>query len=142
MWRRCNFMNRVYCGKRYGLAEYGTGFLIGFALGYFAATVIYGIFAINIIFAFVAGVVMSKVYVNILIEKAWERHEQNMDFSSEESEWLTREEVCDMLHITYTTLWRKENEGVIKKHKMGRRNLYSKKEVESLFKLVAESANI
>lgn len=76
------------------------------------------------------------------IEKAWERHEQNMDFSSEESEWLTREEVCDMLHITYTTLWRKENEGVIKKHKMGRRNLYSKKEVESLFKLVAESANI
>ena len=71
-------MNRVYCGKRYGLAEYGTGFLIGFALGYFGATVIYGIFAINIIFAFVAGVVMSKVYVNILIEKR--RKEFTLEF--------------------------------------------------------------
>ena len=53
--------------------------------------------------------------------------------SVEEGEWLTREEVCDKLHITYTTLWRKENEGVIKKHKMGRRNLYSKKEVMEIF---------
>ena len=48
------------------------------------------------------------------------------------------EEVCDMLHITYTTLWRKENEGVIKKHKMGRRNLYSKKEVTDIFSSAIE----
>lgn len=45
-----------------------------------------------------------------------------------------------MLHITYTTLWRKENEGVIKKHKMGRRNLYSKKEVMDIFSSEMESA--
>ena len=56
--------------------------------------------------------------------------------SEEEGEWLTREEVCDMLHITYTTLWR--NEGVIKKHKMGRRNLYSKKEVTDIFSSAIE----
>ena len=61
--------------------------------------------------------------------------------SSEEGEWLTREEVCDKLHITYTTLWRKENEGVIKKHKMGRRNLYSKKEVMDIFSSAMESGN-
>ena len=60
---------------------------------------------------------------------------------SEEGEWLTREEVCDKLHITYTTLWRKENEGVIKKHKMGRRNLYSKKEVMDIFSSAMESGN-
>lgn len=58
---------------------------------------------------------------------------------SEEGEWLTREEVCDKLHITYTTLWRKENEGLIKKHKMGRRNLYSKKEVMDIFSSAIES---
>ena len=52
--------------------------------------------------------------------------------SKGDGDWLTREEVCDMLHITYTTLWRKENDGVIQKHKIGRRNLYNKKEVEAL----------
>lgn len=61
--------------------------------------------------------------------------------SEEEGEWLTREEVCDMLHITYTTLWRKENEGVIKKHKMCRRNLYSKKEVMDIFSSAIESGD-
>jgi hypothetical protein len=61
--------------------------------------------------------------------------------SEEEGEWLTREEVCDMLRITYTTLWRKENEGVIKKHKMGRRNLYSKKEVMDIFSSAIEGGD-
>lgn len=60
-------MNKTYCGKRYGIVEYGTGFFIGFILGYFAAIVIYGILVVNLIAALVAGVVMSKVYVNILI---------------------------------------------------------------------------
>ena len=61
--------------------------------------------------------------------------------SEEEGEWLTREEVCDMLRITYTTLWRKENEGLIKKHKMGRRNLYSKKEVMDIFSSAIEGGD-
>ena len=52
--------------------------------------------------------------------------------SSEEGEWITRDEVCDMLHITFTTLWRMERSGQIKKHKIGRRNLYDKKEVNTL----------
>lgn len=62
-------MNKTYCGKRYGIVEYGTGFLIGFVLGYMAAVVIYGILVVNLIAALIAGMVMSKVYVNILIAK-------------------------------------------------------------------------
>ena len=38
-------------------------------------------------------------------------------------------------------LWRKENEGVIKKHKMGRRNLYSKKEVLEIFSSAIEDGD-
>lgn len=71
--------------------------------------------------------------VTEIVEEVCTKRGLNEKPSEEEGEWLTREEVCDMLHITYTTLWRKENEGVIKKHKMGRRNLYSKKEVMEIF---------
>lgn len=77
--------------------------------------------------------------VTEIVEEACTKRGLNEKSDMEESEWLTREEVCDMLHITYTTLWRKENEGVIKKHKMGRRNLYSKREVDALFCSTVES---
>lgn len=71
--------------------------------------------------------------VTEIVEEICAKRGLNEKPSEEEGEWLTREEVCDILHITYTTLWRKENEGVIKKYKMGRRNLYSKKEVTDIF---------
>ena len=79
--------------------------------------------------------------VTEIVEEVCTKRVLNEKKSIDESEWLTREEVCDMLHITYTTLWRKENEGVIKKHKMGRRNLYSKKEVMDIFSSAMESGN-
>ena len=79
--------------------------------------------------------------VTEIVEEVCTKRGLNEKSDIEESEWLTREEVCDMLHITYTTLWRKENEGVIKKHKMGRRNLYSKKEVDALFCSAVEPTN-
>ena len=47
-------------------------------------------------------------------------------------EYLTRDELCARLHITYTTLWRMEKRGEIHVHKIGRRNLYSKEEVDAL----------
>ena len=56
-----------------------------------------------------------------IVEGICDRNRQNEVPSVEEDEWLTRDEVCKMLHITYTTLWRKEEEGSITKHKMGRR---------------------
>ena len=79
--------------------------------------------------------------VTEIVEEVCTKRGLNEKSSVEEGEWLTREEVCDMLHITYTTLWRKENEGVIRKHKIGRRNLYSKREVEALFASVVETAD-
>ena len=79
--------------------------------------------------------------VTEIVEEVCTKRGLNEKPSVEEGEWLTREEVCDMLHITYTTLWRKENEGVIKKHKMGRRNLYSKREVDALFASVVRAAD-
>lgn len=79
--------------------------------------------------------------VTEIVEEVCTKRGLNEKPSVEEGEWLTREEVCDMLHITYTTLWRKENEGVIKKHKMGRRNLYSKKEVTEIFSSAIEDGD-
>lgn len=73
-----------------------------------------------------------KQVVTEIVEKVCARRRLSEKPSKGDGEWMTREEVCDMLHITYTTLWRKENEGLILKHKIGRRNLYSKKEVEAL----------
>ena len=81
-----------------------------------------------------------KQVVTEIVEKVCARRKLSERTSNGDGEWLTREEVCDMLHITYTTLWRKENEGVILKHKIGRRNLYSRKEVEAL--LLAETDTV
>ena len=52
----------------------------------------------------------------------------------ESDEYYTRDQVCERLHITYTTLWRMQKEGTIIVHKLGGRNLYSKKEITSLVK--------
>lgn len=79
--------------------------------------------------------------VTEIVEDVCAKRGLNEKPSLKEDEWLTREEVCDVLHITYTTLWRKENEGVIKKHKMGRRNLYSKKEVMEIFSSAIEGGD-
>ena len=49
------------------------------------------------------------------------------DLPVEESdEYFTRDQVCERLHITYTTLWRMQKEGTIIVHKLGGRNLSSK----------------
>ncbi len=79
--------------------------------------------------------------VTEIVEEVCAKRGLNEKPSVDEGEWLTREEVCDMLHITYTTLWRKEQEGVVRKHKMGRRNLYSKKEIMELFSTSVEVAD-
>ena len=51
---------------------------------------------------------------------------------AESTEYYTRDELCARLHITYTTLWRMEKRGDIQANKIGRRNLYSKQEVDAL----------
>ena len=46
--------------------------------------------------------------------------------------YFTRSEVCQMARITETTLWRLEKEGIVKKVKLGRKNLYPRIEIEAL----------
>ena len=65
--------------------------------------------------------------------------QQEMSSKTEEDEYLTRDEVCKRLHISTTTLWRLENEGTITSHKMGRRNLYVKKEIDAIMSSKMES---
>ena len=52
----------------------------------------------------------------------------------EDEGFYDRDEICELLHITYPTLWRIEKTGILKSQKVGRRNLYSKKEVNLLIK--------
>ena len=72
--------------------------------------------------AAIAEVLETMVGKNLLAEQK----------SKDDAEYLTRDELCARLHITYTTLWRMEKRGEIHVHKIGRRNLYSKEEVDAL----------
>ena len=73
-----------------------------------------------------------KQVVSELVEELVGKKSQ-ADLTQEESdEYFTPDQVCERLHITYTTLWRMQKEGTIVVHKLGGRNLYSKKEITSL----------
>lgn len=52
--------------------------------------------------------------------------------ANENSEYYTRSELCQLAHITETTLWRLEKAGIIRKIKLGRKNLYSRLDVDAL----------
>lgn len=52
----------------------------------------------------------------------------------DEEGYYNRNEICDLLHIAYPTLWRIEKSGLLKSQKIGRKNLYSKAEVNQLMK--------
>lgn len=75
-----------------------------------------------------------KQVVSELVEELIGKKHQS-DLTPEESdEYYTHDQVCERLHITYTTLWRMQKERTIIVHKLGGRNLYSKKEITSLVK--------
>ncbi len=59
--------------------------------------------------------------------------EENITKPDEEG-FYNRNEICDLLHIAYPTLWRIEKSGLLKSQKIGRKNLYSKAEVNQLMK--------
>ena len=68
-----------------------------------------------------------KQVVSELVEELIGKKSQT-DLTPEESdEYYTRDQVCERLHITYTTLWRMQKEGTIIVHKLGGRNLYSRR---------------
>ena len=53
---------------------------------------------------------------------------------SDNEGFYDRDEICSLLHIAYPTLWRIEQSGILKSQKVGRKNLYSKQEVNLLIK--------
>ena len=64
-----------------------------------------------------------------------EKITENVTNSKPEDEgFYDRDEICDLLHIAYPTLWRIEKSGILKSQKVGRRNLYSKQDVNQLIK--------
>ena len=48
--------------------------------------------------------------------------------------FYVRDEVCELLHISYSSLWRIEKSGILKSQKVGRKNLYPKAEANQLIK--------
>lgn len=54
------------------------------------------------------------------------------EMAEKEPEYYSKSELCQLLHITETTLWRLEKKGVIRKIKMGRKNLYLRSEIDVL----------
>ena len=52
----------------------------------------------------------------------------------EDGGFYDRDEICNLLHIAYPTLWRIEQSGILKSQKVGRKNLYSKQDVNLLIK--------
>lgn len=52
----------------------------------------------------------------------------------EDEGFYDRDEICELLHISYPSLWRIEKTGILKSQKVGRKNLYSKAEVNQLMK--------
>lgn len=75
-----------------------------------------------------------KQVVSELVEELIGKKSQTELTPEESDEYYTRDQVCERLHITYTTLWRMQKEGTIIVHKLGGRNLYSKREITSLVK--------
>ena len=51
-----------------------------------------------------------------------------------EEGYYDRSEVFGELHISYPTLWRIEKSGLLHGQKVGRKNLYSKQEINDLIK--------
>lgn len=84
-------------------------------------------------------IVLNEEQFQDAIYKAVSRclDERNIDMttnSSSEDVFYSRDELCELLHIAYPTLWRIEKSGLLKSQKVGRRNLYFKQEVDQLVK--------
>lgn len=73
---------------------------------------------------------LSDVIHNV-VSQCLQEHYNNVNEVCDDV-YYNREELCNLLHITYPTLWRMEQNGKIKKIKNGRKNLYRKKDIDEL----------
>lgn len=86
-------------------------------------------------FLFIFRELRLKEYIGEVIKEAVSTSLQPSPKPSEKSDdsaYYTRAELCQLAHITESTLWRLEKAGIIRKIKLGRKNLYSRLDVEAL----------
>lgn len=62
---------------------------------------------------------------------------EKSETSNSEKEFLTREEVKDLLKISYTTLWKYNKNGTLKAKKLGSKVYYLREDLSNLLKEVA-----
>lgn len=76
---------------------------------------------------------MLMVTANDLKEFAMSLMEEARKIAQEEREkeaYLTETEVCKLLNVTHTTLWRWNKNGTLPSCKMGRRTIWRKSDID------------
>lgn len=59
----------------------------------------------------------------------------NQDGNTSQNEYLTRDEAKELLKVSYTTLWKYNNEGILKATKIGSRVFYRKRDIDEAMKV-------
>jgi excisionase family DNA binding protein len=77
-----------------------------------------------------------KEIIGQVVEKKLREFSSNQLYKTPpEKEFLTKQEVCQMLHVKSVTLWRYAKEGRLKQHRVGRKVFFLAEEVrEALIK--------
>lgn len=86
----------------------------------------------EVVLFFLQSLGLEKAITDLVKSAIIDSRTQELPEAHEDSPYLTRSEVCQLAHITETTLWRLEKAGTIRKIKLGRKNLYSRQDVEEL----------
>ena len=75
---------------------------------------------------------ISREELRAFIKESIQEQQYQLPLKTKDSDtYLTRSDVCDLLHISLATLYRREQKGDIKAYRIGGRKLYKKSEVES-----------
>ena len=72
---------------------------------------------------------LKEIIGQVVEEKLREFSSNLSNKKPPEKEFLTRQEVCQMLHVKSVTLWRYAREGRLKQHRIGRKVFFLAEEV-------------
>ena len=86
----------------------------------------------NILISFNIEAILESIRQAIREEIGKQARNVVVQSAPAQPEYYERSQLCDLAHISPTTLWRMEKDGLIKKVKFGRRNLYLKTDVDEL----------
>lgn len=73
---------------------------------------------------------LKEIIGQVVEEKLREFGSNLLHKKPPEKEFLTRQEVCQMLHINAVTLWRYAREGRLRQHRVGRKVFFLSEEVK------------